>query len=63
MKERGCVGVDMELSALLAVAKYRQIKFFEFLIGEDAVDSEAKEPLDRNNPKIFNSALKILNNL
>ena len=63
MKERGCVGVDMELSALLALAEYRHIKFFEFLIGEDAVDGEAKEPLDRNNAKILNSALEILHEL
>ncbi len=60
MKERGCVGVDMELSALLAIAQYRDIKFTEFLIGEDTVDGEAKEPLERNNEKIFNTAIKLL---
>ena len=63
MKERGCVGVDMELSALLALAEYRHIKFFEFLIGEDAVDGNAKEPLKRDNAKIFNTALEILEKL
>ncbi len=60
MKERGCVGVDMELSALLALAQYRNVKFTEFLIGEDTVDGEAKEPLERNNEKIFNAAIKLL---
>jgi uridine phosphorylase len=60
MKERGCVGVDMELSALLALAQYRDIKFTEFLIGEDTVDGEAKEPLERDNEKIFNTAIKLL---
>ena len=63
MQERGCVGIDMELSALLALAEYRHIKFFEFLIGEDAVDGEAKKPLKRDNAKIFNSALEILEKL
>lgn len=60
MKERGCVGVDMELSALLALAEYRGVKFTEFLIGEDSVDGEVKEPLERNNEKIFNTAISLL---
>lgn len=60
MKERGCVGVDMELSALLALAKYRDIKFTEFLIGEDSVDGNAKEPLERKNEKIFDNAIRLL---
>lgn len=60
MRERGCVGVDMELSALLALAQHRDIEFTEFLIGEDTVDGEAKEPLERNNEKIFNTAIELL---
>ena len=60
MKERGCVGVDMELSALLALAKYRNVKFAEFLIGEDTLDGEVKEPLERNNGEIFNIAIELL---
>lgn len=60
MKERGCVGVDMELSALLALAKYRDIKFTAFLIGEDAVGGDIKEPLKRDNEKIFSAAIEIL---
>jgi len=63
MKERGCIGVDMELSALLALAKYRNIKFTEFLIGEDALDGNTKKPLKRNSDKIFNVAIKILLNI
>ena len=63
MKERGCVGVDMELSALLALSEYRHIKFFEFLIGEDAVDGEIKEPLERDDAKIFDCAITILEKL
>ena len=60
MKERGCIGVDMELSALLALAQYRDVKFIEFLIGEDAVDGETKKPLKRNNEKIFSVAIELL---
>lgn len=60
MKEHGCVGVDMEYSALLALAKYRNINFAEFLIGEDTVDGEAKEPLERDNAKIFKTALELV---
>lgn len=63
MKENGCVGVEMELSALLALAKYRNIKFTEFLIGEDAVDGNAVEPLERRNEDIFNTAIQILNKI
>ena len=60
MQERGCLGVDMELSALLALAKYRGVKFFQFLIGEDAVNGETKAPLSRNNEEIFNTAISLL---
>ena len=60
MKERDCVGVDMELSALLALAQYRDVKFIEFLIGEDTVDGETKKPLERNNEKIFSAAIELL---
>ncbi len=63
MKDRGCVGVEMELSALLALAQYRDIKFTEFLIGEDAVDGNAVEPLERRNEDIFSAAIEILKNI
>ena len=63
MQERGCIGVDMELSALLVLAKYRDVKFFQFLIGDDAVGGEAKPPLERNNQEIFNTAISLLLNI
>lgn len=63
MKERGCIGVEMELSALLALAKYRDVEFTEFLIGEDGVDGNAKEPLPRRNEEIFDIAIEILNKM
>lgn len=60
MQKRGCIGVEMELSALLALAKYRDIKFTEFLIGEDAVVKSDKEPLERRNKEIFDTAIELL---
>ena len=63
MQERGCLGVDMELSALLALAKYRDAKFFQFLIGDDAVGCEIVSPLERNNQEIFNTAISLLFNM
>lgn len=63
MQERGCLGVDMEFSALLTLAKYRDVKFFQFLIGDDAVGGNVKPPLERNNQKIFNTAISLLLNI
>lgn len=50
----------MELSALLALAKYRDIKFTEFLIGEDAVVKSDKEPLERHDKEILDIAIELL---
>jgi len=63
MQERGCVGVDMELSALLALAKYRNIRFTEFLIGDDSVVGDSIEPLKRRNKENFNIAIEILDKI
>ena len=60
MKERSCVAVEMELSALTAVAQYRGVDFTEFLIAEDTVDGEAVEPLERKNAEIFEAAIEIV---
>lgn len=63
MQERGCKGVEMELSALLALAKYHGVKFTEFLICEDPVVKSDKEPLPRRNEEIFEVAIEILNQI
>lgn len=64
MTKRGCIGVDMELSALLAVAEFRgKANFASFLITEDAVVQNDTAELPRDNQKIFASALEILKNL
>lgn len=63
MQERGCLGVEMELSALLALAKYRDVKFTEFLIAEDPVVKSDKSPLPRQNQEIFDIAIEILKSI
>lgn len=45
-KEAGCIAVDMEYSALLAVAKYRKVPFIQFFYGADNLDSTEWEPRD-----------------
>ena len=38
-KSQGCISVEMECSAMLAVAKFRNIKFAQFLYAADNLDS------------------------
>lgn len=45
-KKAGCIAVDMEYSALLAVAKYRNVPFIQFFYGADSLDNEVWEPRD-----------------
>ncbi|MCD2492586.1 nucleoside phosphorylase [Lacrimispora sp. NSJ-141] len=45
-KNLGCLGVDMEYSALLAVSKYRRVRFAQFFYGADNLDSEEWQPRD-----------------
>lgn len=63
MVDRECVGVDMELSALMAVAKFRKINFAGFLIADDLVPPRAARlatPAQRSAIKIMNLALDII---
>ena len=45
-KKQGCLAVDMECSASLAVAKFRNIPIIQFLFGADNLDAAAWEPRD-----------------
>lgn len=45
-REHGCVGVDMEYSALLAAAKYRGVRFVQFFYGADCLTDVEWEPRD-----------------
>ena len=40
-KEQGCVCVDMECSAVAALAQFRGKEFFQFFHGADSLDGEA----------------------
>lgn len=42
-KRCGCIGVDMEYSAMLAVSRFRKIPFIQFLFGADRLDNDAWE--------------------
>lgn len=48
-KEAGCIAVDMEYSALLAVARYRKVQLIQFFYGADSLDNEKWEPRDLTN--------------
>lgn len=45
-REQGCLVVDMECSASLAVAKFRDIPIVQFLFGADNLDADAWEQRD-----------------
>lgn len=63
MIDQGCVGVDMELSALMAVAKFRKVNFAEFLIADDLVPpklTRMTKPAERSTAKLIDLASAIL---
>lgn len=45
-REQGCLAVEMELSAALAVAQFRDVRLLPFLYGADNLDSEEWECRD-----------------
>lgn len=48
-KLEGCLSVEMECSALCAVAEFRNVLFAQILYGGDVVDCEEWDPRDWNN--------------
>lgn len=40
-KEQGCITVEMECSAALAVTRFRKVSFIQFLYGADDLDGES----------------------
>ena len=42
-KKQGCIAVEMECSASLAVAKFRNIPIIQFFYGADNLDSDKWE--------------------
>lgn len=45
-RQEGCLTVEMECASMLAVAKYRQIPFIQFLYGADNLSSDTWEIRD-----------------
>ena len=45
-KKAGCLCVEMECAAALAVTKFRGVPFAQFLYGADNLDSSEWEPRD-----------------
>ncbi|MBS7009409.1 nucleoside phosphorylase [Anaerostipes sp.] len=45
-KEQGCLAVEMECSAALAVTQFRDVRFLPFLYGADSLDSDEWEIRD-----------------
>ena len=45
-KEAGCIGVEMEYSALLAAAAYRNLPLIQFFYGADSRDNPTWQPRD-----------------
>lgn len=45
-RQNGCIAVEMECASMLAVSKYRQIPFIQFLYGADHLNSDTWEIRD-----------------
>ncbi len=60
MKANGCIAVDMELAALIAVAQFRSINFASFLISDDNIDGINDQINERDSAKLFQIALEIV---
>ncbi len=45
-KSQGCLGVEMEYSALLAAARYRNVPLIQFFYGADSLDGPQWQPRD-----------------
>lgn len=63
MRGKGCLAVDMEMSALVAVAGFRQIGFAGFLIADDILGPETRPPLPRDNAAIFQAAMGVVDRI
>ncbi|MBN2407065.1 MAG: nucleoside phosphorylase [Elusimicrobia bacterium] len=59
-KRQGCVAVDMEASALFAVAGFRGVKLGQILYGMDSVAGEAWRPRKKEKPLISQEDLFML---
>ena len=64
LQKMGYIGVDMELASLLAMAKFREIKFAEFLIADDNIAGVPEKPQrEKDLSKVFEMSLGILDKI
>lgn len=66
MKARGCICVDMECSALIAICKFRNVNFVQFLMSFDNLEADHKHRDvygDSMNDAILKIAFGTLDNL
>jgi len=66
MKARGCICVDMECSALIAVCKFRNVNFVQFMMSYDNLEEDHKHRDvygDLMNDAILKIAFGTLDNL
>lgn len=45
-KKQGCIAVEMECSASMAVTRFRKVPIIQFFYGADSLDSDKWEPRD-----------------
>jgi len=61
LQKLGYIGVDMELASLLAMAKFREIKFAQFLIADDNIAGTPVKPeKDKNFEELLDLSFCIL---
>jgi uridine phosphorylase len=61
LQNMGYIGVDMELASLLAMAKFREIKFAEFLIADDNIAGTPEKPeKEKNLEELLDLSFSIL---
>ncbi len=56
-KNSGCIAVDMEYSALLAVAQYRNVPFAQFFYPADSLDHNEWKPRDLTDYGLSNAQM------
>lgn len=61
LQKTGYIGVDMELASLLAMAKFREIKFAEFLIADDNIaGTPEKQEKEKNLARLLDLSFSVL---
>ncbi len=59
MKDKGCIAVDMECSAIAAFAEFRKVDVFHFFYSADNLDSKKWDRRSLGNEDLFEEKAKI----